>query len=127
MQTKAIHKTILYFTFFTVVSQPVTRRPFLCSVNQKQNDNGNSLQNQVQALRSAVRALHAAGLRPAADVRRVRRIRRDRNGHPVPRLPQETQHHAGGVQRADRGDLHVGLARKKSVRKYGKSVKNFYL
>ena len=27
----------------------------------------------------------------------------------------------------DRGDLHVGLARKKSARKYGKSVKNFYL
>ena len=44
-----------------------------------------------------------------------------------PGLPQETQHHAGGVQRADRGDLHVGLARKKSARKYGKSVKNFYL
>ena len=106
----------VYFTFFTAVSQPVTRRPFLCSVNQKQNDNGNSLQNQVQALRSAVRALHAAGLRPAADVRRVRRIRRDRNGHPVSCLPAPAQHHAGGVQRADRSDLPMGLGRKKVAR-----------
>lgn len=30
-------------------------------MNQKQNDNGNSLQNQVQALRSAVRALLQPG------------------------------------------------------------------
>ena len=30
----------VYFTFFTVVSQPVTQRPFLCSVNQNKTTMG---------------------------------------------------------------------------------------
>ena len=70
--------------FFNSVSQIVTTEPFLCTVNRKENDYGYSLQNQVQALRSAVRAPHATGLWRTADVRGMRRICRNRNGDPLP-------------------------------------------
>lgn len=118
-------KKMNFYSYFLIVSQLVTHRPFLCSVNQKQQDNGNSLQDQVQALRSAVRALHAAGLWADADVRRLRRIRRNRNGHPVSGLPAAAQHHAGGVQRTGRGDLPLGLDRKKVAPETWKSPENY--
>ena len=118
----------IYFShYFIAVSQPVTRAPFLCNVNQKQQDNGNSLQDQVQALRSAVRALHAAGFRTDADVRRLRRIRRNRNGHPVSGLPAAAQHHAGGVQRTGRGDLPLGLRPQKSRPGSAEITGNFHI
>ena len=46
------------------MSQVVTTALLLCTVNLKENDYGNSLQNQVQALRGAVRAPHATGVLP---------------------------------------------------------------
>lgn len=104
------------------MSQVVTTALLLCTVNLKENDYGNSLQNQVQALRGAVRAPHATGLRRTAGVRGMRRICRNRNGDPLPGLPQETQHHAGRVQRTDRGDLHVGLSGAWHTRQSNKKV-----
>nr|DAN30543.1 MAG TPA: hypothetical protein [Crassvirales sp.] len=103
-------------TFFLFVSQPVTTAPFLCTVNLKENDYGNSLQDQVQTLRSAVRAPHATGLRTDAPVCRMRRVCRNPDSHPLPGVPQKTQQHTGGVQRADRSDLHVGLTCEKKAR-----------
>ena len=46
-------------------------------------------------------------------LRRLRRICRDGDGDPLPGLPPEAQHDTGGIQRADRGYLPMGLSRAK--------------
>ena len=105
-----------------LVSSNAVIAKIISDLNLKENDYGNSLQNQVQALRGAVRAPHATAVRRTAGVRGMRRICRNRNGDPLPGLPQETQHHAGRVQRTDRGDLHVGLNGTRRTRQSNKKV-----
>lgn len=109
-----------YFAFFSTVSQPVTRKSFLCIVNLKNKDYGNSLQNQVQTLRNGVSAQHVGRLRPLSGVCRMLLVtRRNRYSDPLPFVPACAQPHAAGVQRTGRGGDDVGLTLRRKIASEG--------
>lgn len=105
--------------FFIVVSQPDTKPPFLCIVNNRLNHlklckNGNCLSDLLQTLRHTFQPLGRCRLWLPSDVCRLWGdgwLHRNRDLDSLPVVPPPTQHHTRGVSRAGRNDLHLGLGR----------------
>ena len=102
------------------MSKPDTKVSFLCSIEKPKNSekHGNSLQNQVLALRNGVPAQCIGLLRPLSGVRRMRFVgRRNRHSDPLPFVPARAQPHRAGVQRTGGSRHDVGLTFPKTSRK----------